>query len=357
MQTKCSEVDFRGQDIYVGIDVGKRSWKVCIVTEYVEHRVFTQVPSPAMLANYLHRTFPGARYHSAYEAGFSGFWAHEELQALGIDSRVVNPADVPTTQKEKSFKTDRIDARKLARSLRSGELRPIYVPPQEAQTYRSLVRLRSVLVRDQTRCKNQITSLLHYYGVPIDELCIRTHWSRAYLRVLETTSLHTEQGTMALRILLSRYYAIRDQVLALTKEIRTLAHEEPFRESIRVLVTVPGISVITAMVLLTELIDITRFASLDHLASYCGLVPGERSSGEREIITGITRRRNPFLRAILIESAWCAVRHDPALLAMFGSLSKRMNKNRAIVRIARKLLNRIRFVLLHHTEYQRSLAA
>ena len=144
MQPKCSEVDFRGQDIYVGIDVGKRSWKVCIVTEYVEHRVFTQPPTPAMLANYLHRTFPGARYHSAYEAGFSGFWAHEELQALGIDSRVVNPADVPTTQKEKSFKTDRIDARKLARSLRSGELRPIYVPPKEAQTYRSLLEFGGV---------------------------------------------------------------------------------------------------------------------------------------------------------------------------------------------------------------------
>ena len=111
------------------------------------------------------------------------------------------------------------------------------------------------------------------------------------------------------------------------------------------------------MILLTELVDIHRFKGLDHLASYVGLVPGEHSSGETAIITGISMRRNPFLRTVLIESAWVAARKDPALTAAFTDLAKRMPKNKAIVRIARKLLNRIRFVLLHQTEYQYSVTA
>ena len=92
------------------------------------------------------------------------------------------------------------------------------------------------------------------------------------------------------------------------------------------------------MVLLTEIIDINRFKSLDHLASYVGLIPGEDSSGEQERTTGISRRRNAHLRTLLIECSWVAVRKDPALIMSFNQLMKRMPKNRAIVRIARKLL-------------------
>ena len=357
MQHKSTQVDFTGQDIYVGIDVAKNSWKVCVLTQFVEHKVFTQPPIAQILADYLHRVFPGANYHCAYEAGFSGFWAQEQLTAFGIPTVVVNPADVPTTGKEKSFKTDRIDARKIARALRSGELHPIYIPTAKDQECRSLVRLRTIFVRDQTRCKNSIKSLLYFYGISIDQTRIRTHWSRAYVRELERTTLRTALGTKTLQMLLNRFLIIRSQVLSVTQEIRKLALTDPFQLHTEILMSVPGIGVLTAMILLSELVTIDRFSSLDQLSSYCGLVPGEHSSGDEEIITGITHRRNAFLRGILIESAWCAVRQDPALLASFGTLCKRMNKNRAIVRIARKLLSRIRFVLMHHIPYQCSLAA
>jgi transposase len=109
------------------------------------------------------------------------------------------------------------------------------------------------------------------------------------------------------------------------------------------------------MILLTEIIDINRFKNLDHLASYVGLIPGEDSSGEQERNTGISHRRNAHLRCMLIECSWVAVREDPALLMAFGKLSKRMVKNRAIVRIARKLLNHIRYVLKHQEPYRTSV--
>ena len=105
------------------------------------------------------------------------------------------------------------------------------------------------------------------------------------------------------------------------------------------------------MILLTELHTIDRFKSLDQLCGYVGLVPDTSSSGDQEVITGITRRRNPILRAILIEAAWVAIRKDPALMLDFAAYTKRMKKSKAIVKIARKLLNRIRFVLKNKEAY------
>ena len=106
------------------------------------------------------------------------------------------------------------------------------------------------------------------------------------------------------------------------------------------------------MVLLTELADINRFRNKDHLASYLGLSPGENSSGDKERTTGLSRRRNGYLRSMLIESSWVAVRKDPALLMSFTELTKRMSKNEAIIRIAHKLLNRIRYILTHNECYE-----
>ena len=125
---KCTKLDFTGQSIYVGLDVHKKSWSVSIFSEQCEHKKFTQPPETDKLVHYLKRNFPGATYHAAYEAGFSGFWAHEQLQGQGVNCLVVHPADVPTTNKERTSKRDRVDCRKLARHLRNGELKGIYVP-------------------------------------------------------------------------------------------------------------------------------------------------------------------------------------------------------------------------------------
>jgi len=105
------------------------------------------------------------------------------------------------------------------------------------------------------------------------------------------------------------------------------------------------------MTFLTELTSISRFSSLDRLASYVGLIPNTNSSGEKDNTTGITNRRNPSLRGILIESSWVAVRKDPALIMVFDRLCKHMTKTKAIIHIARKLLNRIRYVLKNQKEY------
>jgi transposase len=351
MQRQCTKLDFTGQQIFVGIDVHKKSWTVAIVTEQHEHKTFTQPPRAEVLVNYLRRTFPGAAYHCVYEAGFCGFWIHDELQRLGAKCLVVNPADVPTKHKELTRKKNPVDARKLARTLRTGELDPIYVPTRQQLEDRSLVRSRIAFGRKLTRCKNQVKAVLHFYGIPVPEDIDERYWSLRFIRWLEQLSFQRPSGTQALHALLAELHQLRQVILTLTRHIRHLACRDPYQDFIKVLITIPGISVLTAMVLATELITLERFASEDALSSYCGLVPGEYSSGEDEFITGLSPRRNPFLRFLLIEAAWVAVRRDPALMMAFQTLTRRMSKSDAIVRIARKLLRRIRFVWSHRQPY------
>ncbi|KAA6315390.1 hypothetical protein EZS27_034143, partial [termite gut metagenome] len=122
MPEQRKELTYEGQNIYVGIDVHLKSWTVSIQTETLHHKTFTQPADVSVLVNYLREHFPCGTYHSVYEAGFSGFWAHYKFKEMGINNIVINPADVPTSQKEQLQKDDPTDSRKLARSLRAGSL-------------------------------------------------------------------------------------------------------------------------------------------------------------------------------------------------------------------------------------------
>jgi transposase len=352
MHSKDTKLDFTGQDIFVALDTGKRTWKTCIMTDELELKTCTQPPKVDRLISYLHRNFPGARYHCVYEAGYSGYWIHDELKERGADCIVVNPADVPTKHKERRYKTNGVDARKLCRTFRNGELTGIYVPTRTSLEDRSLIRNRYGFVKKQTRCKNQIKSLLSFYGVNLPEELATAHWSRNFIAWLQKRTFARPSGDQTLKSLLEELLYLRQIIVRLTTQIRALSETEPYRTSVGYLRSVHGISTLSAMVFLTELVEIARFRTLDHLANYCGLVPDERSTGEEQNILGLTSRRNPLLRALLVECAWTSIRKDPALLMAFNKLSTRMPKTKAIIRIARKLLNRIRFVLKNQQPYQ-----
>ena len=347
-----NRLSFTDQDIYVGIDTGKRSWTVTILTDHFEHKTFNQPPKPGVLLSYLRKHFPDGHYLCAYEAGYFGFWIYESLREHGVDCMVVHAADIPTKDKERRNRNDRVDSRKLARNLRNGELTPLYVPCRQAQEDRSLVRMRMQMVRKQTRCKNQIKAHLSLYGINIPADLVRSHWSNRFITWLESVNFQYASGDHSLSALLSELRHLRQIICDLTKHIRHLALQEPYSNLVPYLKSVPGVGILTAMVFLTEIVDIKRFKNIDHLASYVGLIPGEDSSGDQEVHTGISRRRNQHLRYLIIESSWVAVRKDPALIKSFNELAKRMPKNKAIIRIARKLLRRIHFVLKNQEYYE-----
>lgn len=346
-----SKLDFTGQHVYVGMDVHKKSWSVSIVTEKSAHKTFSQPPDPVVLANYMQRNFPHATYHAVYEAGYSGFWIHDRLREHGIDCIVVNPADVPTKDKERAGKTDSVDCRKLARCLRNGELQGIYVPSRARIEDRSLLRTRRAMVRKQVRCKNQIKSMLAFYGIHIPSDIVHRNWSSKFIKWLENIQMERATGNDVFKVYLYELAQLRKIVTDLNRHIRVLSRNEEYRTNVQLLKTVPGISTLTAMTILTELCSIERFKSIDKLASYIGLIPDTDSSGDKNTKKGMTNRNNRFLRFLIIENAWIAVRQDPALLMAFERLTKSMSKTRAIIHIARKLLSRVRYVLKNQKEY------
>ncbi|MDA8123895.1 MAG: IS110 family transposase [Deltaproteobacteria bacterium] len=351
----ANKVDFTGQTIYVGMDVHQKSWTVSIFMDLIEHKTFAQPPDVEVLVAYLRRHFPGASYKAVYEAGFCGFWIHDKLKLHGIPCLVVNPADIPTRDKERARKGDRSDSRKLARGLRNGELEGIYVPSRAMVEDRSLIRTRQAMVRKQTRCKNQIKSLLHFYGIPVPD--IFRSWSRNFIRSLETLRLERESGHLAMKAHLSELIHLRQILAQLDRDILALSRTDEYRDRVQLLRSVPGISTLSAMVFLTELGDLARFTSLDKLCGYVGLTPDTHASGEKQGTGDMTRRCNPVFRSLLIECSWVAVRKDPALALAYHDFCKRTLKTKAIVKIARKVLNRIRFVLNNRCRYVSSLAA
>ena len=352
MQTQNNKLDFSGQNIYVGFDVHLKSWKVTIMTKELTHKTFSQSPKPELLNNYLVKNFPGGTYHSAYEAGFCGYWIHNKLKSLGINSIVVNPADIPTTDKEKVQKEDARDSRKIARSLRSGDLIPIHVPCLKTLDDRSLMRTRSALVKDLVRNKNRTKSFLYFHGIDISEsFSGQKVWSKRFIDWLGKIEMSEKSGKDALNAIVGASTDLRASVLRVTKQITELSKTIEYQEQVTLLKSIPGIGLLTAMTILTELETINRFESFDNLSGFIGLVPSTHSSGDNDVVGNITRRGHSVLRTAIIESAWIAARLDPALTKSYHDYCKRMESNKAIIRIARKLLSRIRFVLKNKKNY------
>lgn len=355
MRTKVNEKTFDGQSFYVGIDVHKKSWKVTVLSDQYEHKTMSQNPDPKLLAGYLHRNFPGGSYQAVYEAGFSGFGTCRELIGMGVDCIVIHPADVPTSQKERLLKTDKADSRKLAKSLRSDEFRAIDIPDPKMEADRALMRQRFRVMKDLSRTKNRIKSLLFQFGIHIPDQFTTAqsrHWSKSYLNWLRNVPVR--EGS--LRQVLNNYIDIgqtqREQLLELNRQVRSLSQTLEYKDNYHLLLSVPGIGLLTGMTILTQLSDIARFVRLDELCSYVGLIPRMHGSGDKMQTGKMVRRGRKELKIMLIEASWEAVRKDPVLMAKFAALSKTMHKNKAIIRIARKLLSRIRYVLVKQEKYE-----
>ena len=357
MQQQGTKIDFNGQNIYVGIDTHLKSWKVSLYHDEIALKTFSQDPNPKLLVNHLRKNYPNANYQCAYEAGFSGFWLQKALTKQGIKCIVVNPADVPTTDKEKKFKTDKIDCHKIARSLRNKELDAIYVPSDEGLEERSVVRLYKDMIKNRTRYKNKIKSILNFYGITYPEQFKDSnhHWTILFCKWLKSLRLNTDAGTWMFNFYIQEYAHSNELVKKASKQLQILSKQKKYASKIKWLCSVPGIGLVIGIIILTEIEDINRFKTLDKLCSYFGLVPNTSSSGDTDRIGDMTNRGNSFLKTTIIEAAWMSIRYDPGLLLSFQKLKSKMDANKAIIRIAKKLVNRIRFVLINETEYVKSV--
>lgn len=353
---KSKQLDFSGQNIYIGLDTHLKSWRVSIFVEETFYKTFSQDPRPIVLKNYLDKHFPNANYHSAYEASFCGFKIHRELVSLGIKNIVVNPADIPTTDKERKQKEDSRDSRKIGKKLSTNDLNAIYVPEIEAESDRNLLRYRKTLTKEISRTKHRIKSHLYYFGIEIPtQFAQKSYWSKRFTNWLKELELPTKSAKIVLDAHLEMSEMLRKKQLLTNKEIRKLAGKENYKENYNLLLSVPGIGSLTAMIILTEIVDIKRFNNLNHLCSFIGMVPMTSSTGENERIGDITVRRNKMLRLAIIESSWIAIKNDPALMLAYQNLVIRMDSQKAIIRIAKKLINRIMYILKNKKAYAKAV--
>lgn len=354
MSSKSNELDFSGVNIYAGIDTHLKNWRVTILFDDTPFKTFSMDPDANILGNYMKTNFPNGNYFSAYEAGFCGYSVHRELEKAGIQNIIVNPADIPTTDKERKQKEDSRDSRKIAYSLRNDQLRAIYIPSLATEELRSFIRYRKSVVQDISRNKARIKSFLYRHGISIPShlFTASRYWSSNFTTWLKGVQLTTSYGHTALQSTLETVKDLRTTLLGLERQLRAIAKESEYKDQISWLTSIPGIGLVSAMTIISEIEDIRRFKNIDQLCSFVGLVPTTNSSDDNERIGGITPRSNKYLRSIVVESAWIAIRNDPTLALAYIELCKRMKGNKAIIRIAKKLLRRIRFVLINQTEYR-----
>ena len=348
---------YEGQNIFVGIDVHARQWHV-YASPYpggMRIKPFVMPPDARGLLTHLNDTYPGGTYHSAYEAGFCGFSSHRELVKLGINNIVFNAADIRKTQKDKLRKSDAVDCKVIWENLGKGDLSAIYTPSEQEESDRELIRGRETVVKDMRRAKQRTKMFLHKIGIkgPQELEVASRNWSFSYIDWLSALSASLSGGySKKLSTLVEDVNKLKSQKKSYDLEILH-AVKERHAELYTLLQSVPGIGKLVSAKLCLEIMNFDRFKDPRQLASYIGLVPDWKKSDQTEVVIGTTIRRNSILRTALIEAAWVAIKKEPALGAHFNKC--RQNGKApcvAIVSVARKLVNRIFYVIRTKTKYE-----
>lgn len=335
--------------LYIGIDVHKKSWTFHYQTDLFDGKTITQPASDQILIDWVNKNYPNHEVTCAYEAGFSGFGAARSFQNANWNVLVLNPADIPRPSKQGVVKTDKIDCRNLCRQLANSSLKGIEIPDTEREQYRSLFRERGNLADGLRKVKGQIKSLLFYYSITIPDQYDNPNWTNSFRSWLGEQKFKHSSGKMNLEILLRRYDFMKKELLDISTGLRAYARKH-YKKDYYLLKSVPGIGGIVAAGILAELGDLRKFRRIDDLASYVGLVPGIYQSGDNTTTKGMTPRAKYYLRSLLVESSWQAVRFDPVLQQYYRShFGKKPNK--IIVKVARKLLSRIHAVIKTETPY------
>jgi transposase len=234
-----------------------------------------------------------------YEAGGSGFMLKRWLDEVGVQCDVIAPSLIPKAPGDR-VKTDKRDARQLAKLYAAGLLVNVRVPSAEEETVRALLRLRNGIVRQVVQCKNRVIKYLRsqghvYYG--------KTNWTKQHEEWIKNLALNCLEK-MILDMYLRELDEATNRKEMVDEKIEEVALSETYRVKVGWLRCLKGVGVYTAMVLLCEVGPMSRFGKAPQLMSYLGLVPKEDSSGETRRTGAITKAGNSHARWVLIEAAW-----------------------------------------------------
>ena len=300
--------------IYLGMDVHKESITIAVLPEGAKSPTrVDRLPNDLFkLKRYLDRVARDGEVRACYEASGAGYVLHRAMREWGYRCDVIAPSLIPKRPGIQR-KHDKYDAAELARLYRSGELTAVRIPTEAEERVRDVVRCRETFQKEILKSRHYILKFLARRGFVFRE---GTNWCTPHLKWLQ--HLTTEQSPLesADRLVFREYHALllyklqrRDE---LDHEIERLAELPTLAPAVRRLQCFRGISLHSAMVLATEIIDWRRFERPSQLTCYLGLVSRENSSGDREQRGPITKAGNSHCRHVLVQAAW-SYRHRPAV--------------------------------------------
>ena len=316
------------QAAFAGLDYHKKSTQFCIGDHQGKVIISKAVPNDKEEIRRFLGQYPGVK--CAIESCRGYEWLLDFLKEdLKLDVVLVNAHQLKLIAQSRC-KTDRIDARIIMQMLAIGFLPICYQPTPEERRMRERLRWRAHLVRYATRMKVRIHSLLDKENIGRSIGDPLSQDGRCLLKQVQL-QVHRRQ-------MLEEHLDLLDQFEKLVKrENRWISEELEMNQDAQLLLSIPGIGELTALLLWCEIGDVTRFRHASQVAAYFGLVPSVDSSADRFRYGPITKQGSKFVRWILVQCAWQAVRKSVLFRDHFISVSRRAGKNGAIISVARKL--------------------
>ncbi len=328
---------------YIGMDVHKDMCQIVHIGD--DGKVFDEYkmePTQQNLDKFVRKILGDAKI--AIEAGTSSRPVYRHLRKAGLEVHVANPAKVREVAKSKK-KTDKHDATVLAQKLRLGYFPEVYIPDEETESIRTVVRHRVALGQKVAATKNYIHALLTLNGVKDGFSDLFGEKGMEFLEKVELPP----SAQVALDSSLREIGFLQEEIELVDAKLANIAKDD---RDVKLLMTIPGVGYYSALAIISEIGDIRRFLDAKKLTSYAGLVASTRKSNKITRHGHITKEGPDVLRWILVSNAHSAVKRDGKLKRFYTRLAKRVGANKAIVATARKMLTIIYHMLITQKPYE-----
>ena len=321
--------------IYIGLDVHKSSVYVTAMDEEGNVCESYEIENTESALNAFRSRYLDLRPEIALEVSTSGKYMARKLRDIGFSVHLADPSKLSLIFNTVK-KNDKEDSYKLAKLLRLKELPEVHLPSRESEDLRSITRYRKSIGEDITMLKNRIHALLSSYGISIEATDI--FGKKGIAEIKKASSILSESYRFILSSTLERISNLSDQARSVEDQISRMVLGN---KNVHRIMTIPGINVYSASVIISEIDHVSRFATKEKLSAYAGLVPRQDQSGNRDIRGHITKHGPSMLRFILVNAAHIVIKHSKRLKSKYLSIVRRIGKKRAIVAIARILLEMI----------------
>ena len=284
---------------YVGIDYHQNTLTIAVRLEDEKkiHDTIRIKNEDKIIRKYLKKLSKEFDIRACYEASSSGYYFQRKMKSWGYHCEVIAPTSLPKKRGERR-KNDLRDAITLAKNYANGDLSIVHLPTEKEESIRALVRCRWAFKENEKRAKQNINSLLQCH----DLRWSRSKWTVAHLKWLWTLKMPNEYLQIVLDEHLVHLEQIQSRIKYLEKHIEQIAASELYAPVVKKLRVFKGIGTLSAMLLITEITDFSRFPDPRALMAYLGLIPSEESSGDKHKGGPITKTGNRRCRTQLIES-------------------------------------------------------